>query len=234
MDKGLSKAQENLPGFENLSLRQKYLLGQCFEKLSRRGQNDLIDCVSSLIAAANEVSPATGNKMNKFLSSELAASGPVKKATHGFSIENAADGRIAIQFSKIQGDGTTVTYQFCSGVVGLSRGDLRIYGNEKLHGAELGLYSEFEDIVKQELLPAVKGLTVERKELQTEDDDILPGDPKLKGYSIDELATWSLSETWPWREFPSWVRGRQREAWKEGLALITSISTSLTLGGPKQ
>jgi hypothetical protein len=143
-------------GIEKLSVQDQAAIGQrLFAKLA---------------AAANSVSPTTGEKMDSALSVEVAASNTVENATHGFSIVQDAAGNNAVKFSTAREDGTIATYWFSEGARGVSRDDLAQYGKEKLNGAELEPHSELKKMVEQDLNPAVKGLLEINGVLQTNDE----------------------------------------------------------------
>ncbi len=144
-----------MEGIENLSTVDKFAVFQTF--------------LADLAAAANRVSPTTGDKMSSALSVEVAASNRVENATHGFSIVHDADGYNAVKFSKAREDGTIETYLLPAGVKGVSLYDLAQYGKEKLKGAELKPHSELVKFVEQDLNPAIKGLPEIDGVLQTKD-----------------------------------------------------------------
>jgi hypothetical protein len=149
-------AQRVLEGIAELSVQDQFAIVKCL--------------VDNLAAAASRVSPTTGQKMNSALSAEVAASNPVKSATHGFSIVQDADGNNAVKFSQARGDGKIVTYWLSEGARGVSRADLPQYGENKLKGAVLKPHSELEMMVEQYWNPAVQGLVEIEGALQTEDE----------------------------------------------------------------
>jgi hypothetical protein len=130
----------------------------------------VLQLIADLAAAANRVSPPTGEKMDSGLSVEVAASNTVENATHGFSIVQDAAGNNAVKFSTAREDGTIATYWLPVGARGVSRDDLVQYGKENLNGAELKPHSELEEFVKQYVNPAVEGLLEIDGVLQTNDE----------------------------------------------------------------
>lgn len=117
---------------------------------------------------------------------------PATRSIHGFRTVIAADGKKALEFKRTRDDGTTVTYQLCTGVCGEE--DVVSYGKLRLKGANLQTRADFEEMVHA-LFQAIKGMEVTnslKENIQTRDRALKAAYKMLRGIPvrIQEGAEW--------------------------------------------